>query len=265
MTKLDGEELKRRLEFSERKRTLLQKLLAQRTVEEDAVLWSMADLMTLLLIFFILFYSHMVGRTVSATDVSPSDQSVLPVEKPSISQELIGSKYSVEPQETRAPQPIEPQETEKRDESLEQLRREVLSTLDEVQHSAVSVRWDQRRLVLVLGERITFEVGEADLLEDFQPTLRRIAGFIASRQGYEVVVSGHTDNTPMHTALFPSNWELSASRAVNVAKFLIENGVDSRRVYIQGYSEYRPLYENSSPENKQGNRRVEITLIKEGK
>ena len=115
----------------------------------------------------------------------------------------------------------------------------------------------------VLGERITFNVGEPELLRDFQPTLRRVAGFIASKEGYQIVVSGHTDNTPINTARFPSNWELSAARAVNVARFLIDNGVDPRQLSIQGFSEYRPLYENSSLENKQANRRVEITLIRE--
>jgi chemotaxis protein MotB len=125
------------------------------------------------------------------------------------------------------------------------------------------VHWDQRRLVFVLGERITFEVGKAELLEDFQPTLRRLAELIASKTGYCVVVSGHTDNVPIHTERFPSNWELSAARASSVARFFIANGVDPHGVSIEGYSSYRPRYENSTPDGRQVNRRVEITLIKE--
>ncbi|MGD8296107.1 MAG: OmpA family protein, partial [Desulfobacterales bacterium] len=62
---------------------------------------------------------------------------------------------------------------------------------------------------------------------------------------------------------YPSNFELSASRAINVAKFLIGNGVDPQRVSIQGFSEYRPLRENTTPQNRQKNRRVEIALIRE--
>jgi chemotaxis protein MotB len=148
------------------------------------------------------------------------------------------------------------------DESLEQLRQKVLNAVGMGEESAFSVRRDHNRLVLVFGECITFKKGEAKLLAGFEPNLGRIAHLIASREDYGVVVSGHTDDTPISNIRFPSNWELSASRAVNVAKFLIDHGVDPHRIVIQGYSEYRPVYKNISSENKQANRRVEITLEK---
>ncbi len=135
--------------------------------------------------------------------------------------------------------------------------------MDEGDKDVFSVSSDQRRLVFVLGERITFKEGEATLLESYQPIFVRIANFISSKHGYQVVVSGHTDNKPISTAKFPSNLELSSARAITVAKFLIENGVTQHRVSIQGFSEYRPLFENTSSENRQKNRRVEIALVKE--
>ena len=92
---------------------------------------------------------------------------------------------------------------------MEILGREVLETLNNDNIEDISVQWDQRRLVLVLGEKISFSVGEADLMEDFQPTLRRISGFIGKKEGYKVVVAGHTDDTPIHSERYPSNWELS--------------------------------------------------------
>ena len=270
MARLDREELARRLEFSERKRTLLQKMLKQRTMEEDTFLWSMADLMTLLLIFFILFYSHTVNKGVTTKDNSPQDQSLLQVEKPSFWRDLPKAKSPPDPSLPKVPQsvsPVEYQELKTRGrengKTVEELEREVLSTLEEGERGAFSVRWDQSRLVLVLGERITFRVGEAELLLNSKPALSRIADFIAHKEGYEVLVLGHTDDTPIHNSQFPSNWELSAARAVDVAKFLIENGVRPERLSIQGYSEYRPVYANTTPENRQANRRVEITLIKE--
>jgi len=256
MASLEREELRRHLEFSERKRTLLQKMLKRRTVEEDTFLWSMADLMTLLLIFFILFYSHTVNKSVKTKDHSPQDQSLLQIEKPSFWRDLTKAKSPVVAPLAKAPQPVSRFE-------YEELKREVLSTLEESERGDFSVGWDQSRLVLILGERITFRVGEAELLVNFQPALSRIADFIAHKEGYEVVVLGHTDDTPIYNSLFPSNWELSAARAVEVGKFLIKNGVRPQRVSIQGYSEYRPLHENTTPENRQANRRVEITLIKE--
>ena len=270
MARLDREELSRRLEFSERKRTLLQKMLKRRTVEEDTFLWSMADLMTLLLIFFILFYSHTVNKPVKRKDYSPQDQSLLQIEKSSFWRDLTKAKSPIVPPLAKAPQPVSRFEYEElktregeKEKTIEELKREVLSTLEEGERGDFSVRWDQSRLVLVLGERITFRVGEAELLVNFQPALSRIADFIAHKEGYEVVVLGHTDDTPIHNSQFSSNWELSAARAVDVGKFLIENGVRPERVSIQGYSEYRPLHENTTPENRQANRRVEITLIKE--
>lgn len=270
MARLDREELSRRLEFSERKRTLLQKMLKRRTVEEDTFLWSMADLMTLLLIFFILFYSHTVNKPVKRKDYSPQDQALLQIEKPSFWRDLTKAKSPIVPPLAKAPQPVSRFEYEElktregeKEKTIEELKREVLSTLEEGERGDFSVRWDQSRLVLVLGERITFRVGEAELLVKFQPALSRIADFIAHKEGYEVVVLGHTDDTPIHNSQFPSNWELSAARAVDVGKFLIENGVRPERVSIQGYSEYRPLHENTTAENRQANRRVEITLIKE--
>jgi chemotaxis protein MotB len=147
---------------------------------------------------------------------------------------------------------------------LKQLGRKVMQTVSSKDKKDFAVRWDQKRLVLVLGERIAFDVGEADLLPDFKPTLTRIAGFISSQKGYRVAVAGHTDDVPIQTEQFPTNWELSAIRAVNVAKFLIGHGVSPRRVSIEGYSAYRPLLPNTSSQSRRDNRRVEITLINEG-
>ena len=113
-----------------------------------------------------------------------------------------------------------------------------------------------------LGERISFNEGQADLLEESNPVLKRIAKLINNRKEELVVVSGHTDDRPIHNNRFPSNWELSSARSVAVAKRLIEWGVDPHRVSTESYAEYRPLYENTSEENRQANRRVEISLVR---
>jgi chemotaxis protein MotB len=147
------------------------------------------------------------------------------------------------------------------DTAINQLRTDVLNAVNKKDKDMFSIRKERNRIVLVLGERITFREGEATLLEAYRAIFKRIAEFIASKKGYEVVVSGHTDNTPIHTEKFPSNLELSAARAVNVATALIDNGVSQKRVSIQGFSEYRPLFDNITPEHRQANRRVEISLI----
>ena len=223
--------LKRRLEFSEQKRGLLQKRLSSFSTEEDTTLWSFVDLITLLLILFILFYSHAITRKANA--------------------------------KKDAGAPLQTAETQSQDSSLAQLQRQVMQTVRSKDQNEFAVRWDQQRLVLVLGEKIAFNVGDANLLPDFQPTLKRIAGFISSQKGYRVAVAGHTDDVPIKTERFPTNWELSAIRAVNVARFLIGHGISPRRVSIEGYSAYRPLQSNRNARSRQANRRVEITLIKE--
>jgi chemotaxis protein MotB len=231
MAESKGQTLRRRLEFSEQKRALLQKRLSTSFIEEDTTLWSFVDLITLLLILFILFYSHAIARKTTTKSAS-----------------ALSSQAS---------------EMQTQDASLDQLRSQVLQTVSSEDKKNFAVRWNQKRLVLVLGEKIAFNVGDATLLPDFQPTLQQIAGFISSQKGYRLVVAGHTDDTPINTRQFPTNWELSAIRAVNVAKFLIRHGVHPRRVSIEGYSAFRPLKPNNSTHNRQANRRVEITLIKE--
>jgi chemotaxis protein MotB len=260
MARNEWEELKKRLEFSERRRTFLQKRLSKGSVEEDSTLWSFVDLMTLLLILFILFYSHALTHKASINDLScpqpPVAQSSQVQNTPMSSEPVTDHQDEPKPDASKT-------EDENQDESLSQLQQQVLQTISKTGKNDFYIRWNQKRLVLVLGERIAFNLGEANLLPDFQPTLKRVAGFIASQQGYKVAVAGHTDDAPINTAQFPSNWELSAIRAVNVAKFMILNGVDPHRVSIEGYSAYRPLNANTTSHNRHANRRVEITLIKE--
>jgi chemotaxis protein MotB len=233
MERPEKEELKKRLEFSEHKRVLLQKRLSKGSIEEDSTLWSFVDLMTLLLILFILFYSHAVTHKGSAkymTNKQPQTPEAQSIEVHKTSMAIEPVAYDPDPPESDV---IET-EAENPDEALEQFEQQVRQTVSEKVKNDFSIRWNQKRLVLVLGERIAFNVGEADLLSDFQPTLKRIAGFISSRKGYKVTVAGHTDDTPINNTRFPSNWELSAIRAVNVAKFMILNGVDPHRIYTEG-------------------------------
>ena len=262
MEKPEGEELKTRLEFSEYKRVLLQKRLSKGSIEEDSTLWSFVDLMTLLLILFILFYSHAITHKGSAKYMASKESQN--AEAPPI--EVHKTSMNTEPVAYDPNQP-KPEEIktlkEAPDETLEQFEKQVLENVSEKVKKDFSIRWNQKRLVLVLGERIAFNVGEADLLPDFQPTLKQIAEFISSQKEYNVTVAGHTDDTPINNTQFPSNWELSAIRAVNVAKFMISSGVNPHSISTEGYSAYRPLQPNTSDDNRHANRRVEITLIKE--
>ncbi len=256
-------ELKNRIELSERKRIQLQKMLARKTVEEEVPLWSMVDLMTLLLVFFLLLHSLSAQKTFLAIKSPNPNQQILQTKIPHPPQKSTEDVLSVEFENPRTTPLSISSENEMLDKAINQLRSEVLEVVVEKDQGVFSVRMEQNRLVFVLGERITFREGEATLLEAYRSISKKIAGFITSKKDYQVVVSGHTDNTPINTDKFPSNLELSAARAINVSKSLIDNGVSPDRVSIQGFSEYQPLLDNISPENRQANRRVEISLINE--
>ena len=261
MARPEWEELKNRLEFSEHKRAFLKNSLSKGSIEEDSTLWSFVDLMTLLLILFILFYSHTLTRKDSANNISGVPSQTVVAQSFQVHKTSMAAESKTDYPDQPKPDVFKT-ETKNQDASLEQFEQQVLQSVSEKVKKDFSIHWNQKRLVLVLGERIAFNVGDADLLPDFQPTLKRIAEFISLQKGYKVAVAGHTDDSPIKTIQFPSNWELSAIRAANVAKFMILHGVDPHRISIEGYSAYRPLHPNTTANNKQANRRVEITLIK---
>jgi chemotaxis protein MotB len=89
-------------------------------------------------------------------------------------------------------------------------------------------------------------------------------GRVAMERNLSMKVQGHTDDVPVRTGEFPTNWELSAARAANVVRYLIgERGVPARRLTAEGFSQYRPLASNGSPEGRRKNRRIEIVLCHE--
>ena len=237
-----------------------------KAAEEDAFLWSMADLMTLLLVFFVLLYANAINRpetaaqepehastTVASSSVIHSDR--LPEVPPTKSKPT---------DETVAPNP-EPPAANLRSQvegPVEPLNPAMMNGLKDSFSNDFYVRWDEKQPVFVLGERITFNMGDAKLLTDSQSALKRIADLIAPQRHYQIIVSGHTDDIAIHTQKFPSNWELSAARAASVAKFLASQGIAPQRLIIQGKSEFHPLVANTSDENRRANRRVEISLVK---
>ena len=238
-----------------------------KSAEEDAFLWSMADLMTLLLVFFVLLYANAINRPETAAQESVQASTTV-ASTSDIHSDLLQEVQpteSIPTEETVASNPEPPaatlQLTEVED-PVEPLNQEMMNGLKDSFSNDFYVRWDEKQPVFVLGERITFNVGDAILLADSQSALKRIAGWIAPQHQYQIIVSGHTDDVAIRTSRFPSNWELSAARAASVAKFLASHGVAPQRLVIQGKSEFHPLVANISDENRRVNRRVEISLQK---
>lgn len=110
-----------------------------------------------------------------------------------------------------------------------------------------------------INASVLFAPAEARLDLVAQRALFAVAQVLAPTD-FPVLVEGHTDNVPINTVLFPSNWELSTARAASVVRLFIEAGVDGRRLSAAGYADQRPVSDNASPEGRQKNRRVAITI-----
>lgn len=232
----------------------------QMTMATDGLMWSLADLMTLLLIFFILLYSDAVQRSLLQTAESP-----LPViqEQTTASDPAVTVSRKNDPavtvQEAGKDAPLLSDAAEQT--ADKNVNHQVISALADRFSEDFYVRWEDRQPVIVLGERITFDIGQAKLLTDAQGTLKRVADLISQFGNCQVVVTGHTDDLPIHTNAFPSNWELSAARAASVAKALTDSGVVAGHLVIQGQAQFKPLVANSNDVNRRTNRRVEISLL----
>lgn len=117
------------------------------------------------------------------------------------------------------------------------------------------------RVLIRIRERGSFGSGRAELQQEFLPILKLIADVLNQRDGH-FVISGHTDDIPIETRRFRSNWDLSAARAASVVHFLIQEGdVDPERMEIRALSDNEPIVPNDSWENRARNRRVEISVL----
>ncbi len=130
-----------------------------------------------------------------------------------------------------------------------------------IKSGKLNVKIRRGKMVLELPSAVLFESGKADLSEDGQKTLEEVAGILVSIRKREFQVSGHTDNVPIKSSKFASNWELSTARAVTVVKFLQSHKLNPKNLSAAGYSEYQPAATNANDKGKAQNRRIEIVLM----
>jgi chemotaxis protein MotB len=125
----------------------------------------------------------------------------------------------------------------------------------------VKIYITDRGLHIVIADPLLFDLGSDKLKSRAFPTLDLIAELIRKNEKTKITVEGHTDNLPIHSPRFPSNWELSSARALAVVKyFAFQNNLDPARFSATGYGEYRPIKPNDSDKNRAQNRRVEIYI-----
>jgi chemotaxis protein MotB len=227
------------------------------------------DLVTLLMVFFVLVFStSSIPDTKKLKDFKVSLQSGLGVllEGKRVEVGIVESKrinkveYLMSSGDTSSNEAEEktPGEQAAKMSTLESLEISIQALDSE---SGIRAKFTRKHVRITLEDNLLFPFGNADIHPQAIQILDKIIGVIR-KVAYPVSVEGHTDNVPIHTAKFPSNWELSIARAVNVVKYFITVGnIDPQRLSAVGYGESKPLFSNTTPENRAMNRRVEIRLM----
>ena len=226
-------------------------------VKSDGWLLTYADLITLVLVFFVMMYAF------SRIDIRKFESFVSSFQERGILMEgsgVLDHGSSPEGQEYRTRQDSLAQgegqsgaSQDMYDMTVHYLKQEGLLDLAEV-------TYEEGGIALDIKETILFDSGNAVLKPGARELLNRLAGFFAEIPN-EIVVEGHTDNRRINTVQYPSNWELSVDRAAKVVRYLIEEeGLNPRRFTVVGYGEYHPVVPNTSPENQAMNRRVMMVI-----
>lgn len=163
--------------------------------------------------------------------------------------------------------------------SLEQEKQELIKARDEaarvqqtlkeemleaLESRDVTISELQGNLTLNILDRILFDSGQAIIKPEGQTVLKEIGGLLDQVPNRQIHVLGHTDNVPIHTSMYPSNWELSAARALSAVRFLVDQGgVDPKRIAAVAHGEFQPIAPNDSAEGRARNRRITIVVLPE--
>lgn len=233
---------------------------AQSHGSSERWLLTYADLITLLLIYFIVLFAssqidinkyHKIADSLSnAFNVIPSQggaaDSVLP------------------PASSLVMPPVAPMygEQETSDKAIERAVKKIVA--DSGASKSLDVHEQKRGLVISIADSAMFAPGSSQINPEMMKTLNKVSALLADVNN-TVRVEGHTDDRPIRTAQFPSNWELSTSRATNVVRYLIErNNLPPGRLAASGYGEHYPRVPNLSEAHRAKNRRVDIVILREG-
>ncbi len=256
--------------------------------EEGLPPWlaTFADMMSLLLCFFVLLLSFAEIDAIRFKKMAESMKDAFGVQKEVVTIEMVKGT-SVVLQHFSPAIPVmtleevvkqtttdEKKELEVTEEVVEAVEKKIESEVEqqaialrealkeEIEQQMVTVEREDTKIIIRIQEKGSFPSGRADLHPDFLEVMERISAEVAGMPGH-ILVAGHTDDRPISTVRFRSNWELSSARAVSVVHALLRNPeVKPERVSAEGHAETRPLVPNDTPENQAKNRRVELVLIR---
>ncbi|NLE23929.1 MAG: OmpA family protein [Clostridiaceae bacterium] len=215
-----------------------------------------SDLMSLLLTFFILLYSFSSLDAKKFQDVANALQAVL------TGQSNITIFDHSPPAETSVDAPVAVPDEDEFEFEIQEVYDQVKEYLEkEGLDAQVSVTMNQKGILIDIKESVLFDLGKADIKQGSKVILDKLGQLIKTIDK-DIVIEGHTDNLPINTFEFKSNWELSVIRAVNVLRYFVEvQGADPHRISATGYGEYQPIASNETDAGKAMNRRVNILLL----
>ncbi|NOZ09058.1 MAG: flagellar motor protein MotB [FCB group bacterium] len=226
--------------------------------EEEAAGWLMTygDLMTLLLCFFVLLFSMSETKQDEFFQLMQSMRAAL-------GQDVVPEAG------TREGLTMINKEEEKQPIAVDELGGMIQAELDSIKKEAeefiltnslegdVSVKVEKRGAVITVSDMLLFPPAKAEFNKEGEELLGKIAEML-KQFDYHIQVEGHTDSVPISGKQFKSNWELSANRACEIVRYLISKGIPPEKLSAEGFAEFRPVADNSTPEGRAKNRRVEI-------
>ncbi|MCR4741845.1 MAG: flagellar motor protein MotB [Treponema sp.] len=232
--------------------------------EKPSAAWqgTYGDMITLMLCFFVMLYNP---SEVDVTQLATITQSLQMNETESVSGGLSLSAGRLSDLGNN----INSLPSLEKGKSLGLAKKKAVSLFaPDVKSNKITITSDERGLIITLLSDNFFDEGSAELnIDESRETLLRLSEFFNSPEVADkrYRIEGHTDSTPVDSkSIFPSNWELSATRAVNVLHYLAEYGVRENSFSVAGYADTRPKFSNDTAESRAYNRRVDIIILDEG-
>lgn len=231
-----------------------------------------ADLITLLLIFFVIMYAmskidnekYQVLASALSFEFKKAE-SVLPQGEGVLGRVSTAKAQDGEKTQNDEKEKTEREEREQREKQLEDLLEKIQQYIQQQNLQAQVFAADTPRgIAVTLNDLFLFDLGKAELKKDAYPILNQLASLFPTLDA-TISIEGHTDNLPLATgSLYKDNWGLSNERSLSVLRYFVYNsGMDPKKFISTGYADTRPVAENNSVENRSKNRRVEIVVLRE--
>lgn len=234
---------------------------------------SYADFITLLFAFFVVMYAisqvnegkyKVLSDSLLQAFQNPSTAPPLPVQRVIVSD----PKSHPTPPKAEAIMPrrsdAQAVQIKKETEKMKGIAKDIMKALERlVKTGKVRVTQSNRGIAVEINASVLFASGQATLEGESLKVLKAVAEVLVDVDNH-IQVEGYSDNAPIQSVMFPSNWELSSARASGVARLFVENGIQSARVMVVGYGENKPVDTNDTPEGRARNRRVIVMILSAG-